>query len=341
MADTKKEHYVPQCYLQNFTNENGRVQVFDKAILQERSQLTSEIAMENYFYDIDLTELLKQTNEEKVKRDIMEMLNIDDWEQIQPVFSDKKYIEQKYLCPLETIYSQLLKRIIGNSYNGNKWVIQNCNAFSQMEKEFLSAFISLQVIRTKTFRETMGETLEKLYQTLAYKSQMNDENAIPKESIVVEANKDFVKLQHSSMLLDDEVILHFAETFCKHIWVMYINQTDMPFYTSDTPVITIPHNFDKYISYAGFNSDGVEIVFPISPNLMIAMYERKQHSYFEAFENKFIPITDKAKIEAYNGMQSVHSYRCVYSKNNNFDIVKKLCAENPRFREQKNRIIVG
>ena len=53
MADTKKEHYVPRCYLKHFEADNGKIQVFDKKIMQVREQRTFEVAMENYFYDID------------------------------------------------------------------------------------------------------------------------------------------------------------------------------------------------------------------------------------------------------------------------------------------------
>ncbi len=62
MADTKKEHYVPQCYLKNFVNENERIAVFDKKLLQSRLQRTTDIAMENYFYDIDFDDLMNKIN---------------------------------------------------------------------------------------------------------------------------------------------------------------------------------------------------------------------------------------------------------------------------------------
>jgi len=38
MADTKKEHYVPRCYLKNFVLDNDRINVFDKFKTQIRPQ---------------------------------------------------------------------------------------------------------------------------------------------------------------------------------------------------------------------------------------------------------------------------------------------------------------
>ncbi len=111
--------------------------------------------------------------------------------------------------------------------------------------------MAIQIIRTKTFRDTVNQTVEKTMQTLLYKQQMDNEDALPKEYFDVQANKDYIKLQHLSMLLDEESTLHIADTLLKHIWIMYINKTDNPFYTSDTPIISIPHKKDKFMTYSG------------------------------------------------------------------------------------------
>jgi len=55
MADTKKEHYAPRCYLENFASGNKRIGVFDKWKLMVRNnQDIINVAMENGFYDLDL-----------------------------------------------------------------------------------------------------------------------------------------------------------------------------------------------------------------------------------------------------------------------------------------------
>ena len=301
MADTKKEHYVPRCYLENFEGENKRIKVFDKVIMQIRSQLKGEIAAENYFYDINFDDIMENIDSDKhqsIIDDIKEISGIDEW------------------------------------------VMKNCRPFSEDEKIYLSLLIAVQSIRTRAYRDTMKQMVEKTYETLAYKQQMKDEGALPKEAFKVKANDDFIKLQHSEMMLDEEIAIHLAETLMGHIWVMYVNKTDHPFYTSDNPVSTIPHKRDKYMSYGGYASDGVEVVFPISPNLLIAMYEKKWHSnHYE--DRTFIPIYDKDIIDYYNGVQVVHSFRCVFSQVENFELAEKLCEEHPEIRDSSNRVSVS
>lgn len=341
MADTKKEHYVPRCYLKHFEADNGKIQVFDKKIMQVREQRSFEVAMENYFYDIDFTELSKKATPEeleKIHSDIIKIAGEENWDSIQAVLADKKHIE-KFYGQLEGIYSLLLEKVISKSYGGNSWVINNCSAFSAEEKDLLSLFIAIQIIRTKTFREDIGDMIEKLYQTLAYKSQMFDEDASPKEEFEVRVDKDFVKLQHSSMILDPDMTNEIAEALNKHIWVVYINKTNHPFYTSDDPVAKIPHKHDKYMSYSGLRSEGIEIVFPISPNLLLAMYDTKTFSSC-FIDRQFIAVDRKDSVDYFNQAQVSNSYRCIFSQKENFELATQICKENPIIREQRNRIEV-
>ena len=71
---------------------------------------------------------------------------------------------------------------------------------SAQEKVLLSLFIAIQVIRTKRFRSTLSDTLTGAAQALAYKSQMDDPDALPKEAFLVKANPEYIKLQHSLLV---------------------------------------------------------------------------------------------------------------------------------------------
>ncbi|MBR5179678.1 MAG: DUF4238 domain-containing protein [Lachnospiraceae bacterium] len=343
MADTKKEHFVPRFYLENFENDNKRIHVFDKKIMKTRCQKKEEIAHENYFYDVEYEKILSSESPEeleKLKNDLKEITGIDDWDTIAATILNPKHIEKDFLGRIESEYSPLLKKIIAKSYNGNQWVIDNCAPFSEVEKAHLAFFMAIQIIRTKTFRDTFTQTFEKTVQTLLYKQQMGNEDALPKEYFDVQANKDYIKLQHLSMLLDEESTIHIADTLLKHNWVMYVNKTDNPFYTSDTPIIPIPHKKNKYITYSGLNSEGIEIVFPLSPKLLIALYDTKWHSLVH-HDRTFEIINHKEQVDYYNQNQVAHCFRCIFSKSDNFDLAKDLCKKYPLIRDSDNRISVG
>lgn len=343
MSNTKNEHYVPRGYLVNFEGEDKRIKVFDKIKLHIRPQLKENIASENYFYDINFKEFINKIEPEKIpklKKDIMKITGINNWDEIISTVLNTKYIEDTFLSDLDNLYAPLLKTIINKSYGGNDWVIKNCSPFSEDDKLQLSLFLAVQIMRTKSSREDISEIIGKTAQYLIKRQQSPIQNLDSDESLNIVANKDFVKLQHSAMLLDEKNTLHMSETLMKHIWVMYVNKTDQPFYTSDNPISTIPHKHNQYISYGGFNSEGVEIVFPLSPSLLIAMYESSWHS--STFKDRsFIPIYDRTLVDYYNQAQVINSYRCVYSKIENFELAKKLCSEHPEIRDPQNRIKIN
>ncbi len=94
---------------------------------------------------------------------------------------------------------------------------------SENEKVLFSFFIAIQFLRTPKFRNTLADMMTGLAQTLAYKSQIGQKDSLPKEAFEVDANPEYIKLEHNAMILDPEVALHIAETLAGHIWIMYAN----------------------------------------------------------------------------------------------------------------------
>lgn len=343
MSDTKKEHYVPRCYLKNFATFEQRIDLFDKWKLEvRRNQVIMNVAMENKFYDLDLLGLLGKMDTqvfEKSKSDLMKIVGTDCWEDVKKIIGNEKYIEKEHFSNLEDIYTPLLESIIKKSYNGNSWTIRNCSSMSESEKVLLSFFAGVQIIRTKRFRDTLGDMIAGAAQTLAYKAQMHDEDALPKEAFEVRANPEFVKLHHSALMLDPEVVLHFAEVLLNHVWVMCVNKTSIPFYTSDDPVVKIPHKKDEFRSYSGFASEAIEIAFPISPSLLLCMYDRKTYGHLFT-DRQYYEITDPEEVIFYNWYQIHNSYRYVFSNNTDFSEAKKYCQDHPEQQQYLPQIEV-
>lgn len=343
MADTKKEHYVPRCYLENFATPGQRIDVFDKWKLMTRTnQDIMNIAMENGFYDLDILGLMDDLEPEvyeKSKSDLMKIVGTDTWEDVIAIIGNKKYIEKEHFSELEGAYSKVLKSVIDKSYNGQSWVLTNCKAMAKHEKELLAFFIAVQVIRTKRFRTNIEDMIAGAAQMIAYKSQMDNPDALPKETFEVRANSDFVKLQHSMMILAPQVKMFLTDILESHIWVMCVNKTDIPFYTSDAPVVKIPHKYDKFMSYAGYASHGIEIAFPISPKLLLCMYDAK--TYGPIFEDlQFYEISDVEEVKFYNLQQVAHSYRCVFAIGDDFSMAKKYCEKYPDLQKYQSEIEV-
>ena len=86
---TKKQHYVPQFYLRNFTSDDNKLWVFDRVKEEYYFRTPKEVCYEKYLYETPWKD-----EEPKLGKFVLE-------NQIENYFADK-----------EGEYSPLLKRII-------------------------------------------------------------------------------------------------------------------------------------------------------------------------------------------------------------------------------------
>ena len=94
-----------------------------------------------------------------------------------------------------------------------------------------------------------------------------------------------------------------------------------------------------YLKQSVLKSEGIEIAFPISPNLLLAMYDRKMWSRY-AKDRSYVTILNKEDIEQYNQVQVTNSNRCVFCNIDEFDLVKNLCEKFPELQEYQSRVEV-
>lgn len=116
MQMTKKQHYLPQFYLDNFTNNKGKLWIYDQLKRNIFTSSPRDIACENYLYE---------TRWENANPDLGDF--------VLPNQIEKKFAEQ------EGRYSKLLKRIVSICTNTQNKKALICN---REEKEILASFIS-------------------------------------------------------------------------------------------------------------------------------------------------------------------------------------------------------
>lgn len=165
---TKKQHYVPQFYLKNFTSDGNKLWVFDRIKKEFYSSVPKDICYKKFLYETP-------------------------WEDANPKLG--KYVLanqiEDYFAEKEGEYSSLLRKIIGicrEPQNKNALI---CNA---QEKRVLASFIanmflrnpwSLKQIESDTIMEELkgNEEIEAIEQVL----QLMEFGGM--ESLVKAANK--------------------------------------------------------------------------------------------------------------------------------------------------------
>lgn len=322
--ENKIQHFVPKCYLRNFSPNNESIYIYDKIEKKDFRNSVDKVAYSDYFYDLP----------EKYIENITE------------IPYGKRYYEREFFANnIERQYNRILKKVIlcGESWFANR---KTEEILTPEEKELFAQLIAIQYLRLPDIREIYSDATKKHTdaQTDIIKSFLrNEKPELAKEidKIQVEYNEEFNPVLHSEIYSDEELYNGIANQILNKHWVYFISDSN-DFYTSDNPIIIKPHIKNQRYFYEGFGMRGVEVIFPISSSILLTMWDTNYFENIEYAVDSFNTITDKQKRE-YNSYQYMLSNRQTYSFCNDFSLVKLLiiCNNGNEFFREKSRILVN
>ncbi|MBK1988923.1 DUF4238 domain-containing protein [Sphaerospermopsis aphanizomenoides BCCUSP55] len=323
----KNQHYVPKSYLENFSidpNKNEKqIFVFDKFTQTKFSNNIKKIPLERYFYDFP--EILVSPGEDPQK--------------VENFFTGLESRQKKLL-------NHIQKKIDGIFNLREKSHPYSKKVLNQSQKIDLSYVVAFQLFRTKEFRNSLLEMRE-VTKPLLDKSIEQEINEIitqgAKECSITLNEESTSEIQ--SMLFDriDEQlsfmykeglsVIHsnFMDSYYetasqilrKHIYLIGINDTDKPLFTSDHPVVQYPH-----LGLNGINSPGIEIAFPINSKAILIMKEKSHFHEFAKLDSNLFPLTLN-DVDFYNQLQVYGSTRFAFCSETQFDLADESCRNNP------------
>lgn len=361
MNKVKRQHYVPQFYLKQWHNEksNEQIYVYDKNTRKSYSTNIKGIASSNYFYDYpEFTEEQKKEFIEKVNNS--KEITAPEKEQI--IENIDKQIIENALSQIETINSNVINSIITRLNNVQALPINYFLHHKFITDEDiieLSYFIALQFTRTEEMRIAQNDMTkwfakitannilqnidylekdEKLVKEIGGKYEFNKfkeevkSGKFNSDSYTIEIDETYNKILHISSIFE------LADSISKYLmhykWIILINNTNIPFLTTDNPVAK-KNNLENIYSY-GFASKGIEIYYPISPKYAILIWEP---SYFkeiapDLFNQTILKIKESNVI--HNNDLLIQSATCqIYSNINDFTWVEKRVNDTPSIANKK------
>ena len=330
MADKViREHYVPQRYLKYFAN-NERFYVYDKEKLEPRPGNIGDYACERYFYDIDFY---------AIKNDILESnpnFSFDPIIEKQIQTLDPQHIEHWFANNVEDWLFKPIDKIITTYTMYTPSHIESIPVLTETEINYLSLYMALQVIRTKEFRESLTELYERLPQLLIRKLTKPQEDHFALDSFNIKVpTENHKKVLHSEIITDPVIVANLALTFRGKLWVIGYNDSNIPFVTSDHPVVKHGH-----LGLHGFNSLGAEVCFPLSPNLILLLFDPGIFGSRTEIHNHFTKVLPN-EVTFYNSLQAAQCYRYFFEKRGQFDSVKDFLNNNPQLQNIKhNRFLL-
>lgn len=296
-SNYKKQHYVPQTYLEAWNDKTDKVRVYDKEGKLYRYAKVDNVLYENDFYTKTVNDSVILTDEDK--KIIFEILqdyeilyksedgnkalstvdefsiyyfDFDKWDIYRKDGTKvkKKPIEDSIEKVRITILEEQWKTIEngwGDLRNTIKTKIEKEQKLSQENIKDLLNFVIGQKWRTPRALETckgyVGSVLD------CIKEEMGDIYEVEKENMGIALFKSeisrFQKMDNSCNILKE---LEMYEK-CHLIFFKPIGRK---FLTSDNPVLIL---LDKEFMKGNFNG----IYIPITPNLMVGLFKGNSNKY--------------------------------------------------------------
>lgn len=317
--DKKNQHYVPQGYLKFFSNGKETINAFDKINNKSFSPNIRNIASENYFYDLPYW--FEKVLDQKVKQQSPQFL--------ENIFSK-----------IEGEAIEVLKDIICLIEKGN------FKSFKEEEKVIIADFIFLQYSRTKQSRKDIGQLMQEVHRELGHslieKNFPIDEypkEIYPTVSIAEDGIKDF-HLASLFMSIADRNLR--SELYKSFFPIILKNETQIPFITSDHPIVIFPHKKSPVGSISALYLEGNEIIYPISSKYLVIYLENNHFAKINlkgqiGKKKKYIISTDnKVHIDFYNFLQVKYSNRFVFSESSDFSIFQRILEKYPEELKEDN-----
>lgn len=293
----RRQHIVPQFYLRNFSVE-GRLFGLNKSSQKVFPCSTKDIAWEEYFYDVPKEQLIDG----------------------HPAGDQIHFFENK-LAELEVRFSQAIKQLLSACAIAGP----NCEVMSPDANHELCYFIAVQHLRTLEVRHLMEE--------IARKGAISG-NVDSADGKTLAMKPETLAMYQTSLLFSRDTLLPTLKIFNDRSWFVVRNCTEMPFITSDHPVVAA----DRSGKIAAIRSDASFVYVPISPLYLLMGAPTSIENQLPP-KNTIITAKNLRDVWSLNRLQVVASTEQIFSAHNQFQEVIKYLNKNPHVaKKDRDRI---
>ncbi len=185
-----------------------------------------------------------------------------------PFTNDVELTIEPGLAEVETAAAKLIKKIIKN---------EGIAHLEDSDRMFLSRFLALQFTRTKEHRLRFKDIAEKISEEMQNRGWKPEKTGRYKE-----LTDNDLKIHGIKSVIDSH---RLAPHFYAKIWLMFQTSKKYPFYISDNPIAMQNMNDYPFYGNIGLSVKGIEIYFPLSKTLTLALYcpsiEKNSEKYIE------------------------------------------------------------
>ncbi|MCD5390201.1 MAG: DUF4238 domain-containing protein [Candidatus Pacebacteria bacterium] len=316
---SKKHHYLPQFYVKGFTNNQAHVFVLNKSTGKINKQGKNGTFHKYKFYTVDFNKH-KQRSPESAER-------------MRKQFGLEKVDTSGYIE-----YPDMIEDLLGDSETASAPIIRKLierKNITERERFELSTFIALMYTRNPLFHKFVSEIEEQRVNQGIKKMFENEENIkdmynkileedyeneIDVQKILDCVNEDRYKVKVPKELTVQMMLLGVTtidKILYNKTWLILEAPLLTSFITSDQPVfMNHPIALEQGPFSVGVETQGVEVIFPISKELILIM--RKTPIKDDILYKKI----NRLEVRNLNKLIFSHSQRYIIARDS--DLIKNL-----------------
>ena len=297
-----KQHYIPRCYLRQFSNNKKSIYTYDKQHSKKYNASLMSVCCEDDIYTFS-EEFVKRNKEEG--NCTINRLSIET---------------DHFAHTVEPLYIQLLNQI--NEIKED-WVTgKDHYILNFYEKKELALHIVTQYFRLPQIGDTLVDNYIRMERAsidmmkeLMAKQTNNDDY----KKIKINPTCEKPALHANLSYLDNETLMMFANAIANNIFVFWISKGN-DFYTSDFPIVVSPHVENVRPMFMGLAQYGGELTMPLSPGLALSVYDRSYFKNKEDIDGAFVNADDK-EVRRQNYLRYMYATQHVFSYKNDFSLI--------------------
>jgi hypothetical protein len=228
-------------------------------------------------------------------------------------FYDLARIDDEYPSALENALSSLESEAASIFHCWRSQLTQDRLIIPAVNRRTISQYLSVQMLRTPEQRKILQEFHRKAIGPLSSADETAD--------------------LHLGVLWNSGLAQEIADRLATFLWVVAINRSTVPYWTSDHPVLIKDRESKHWLNGPRAFDFGVQVVFPLSPIHMLYCMEPEGWASLRRFDGSISPVSITTyMVQHENSGQVGMSTRWVFSRDSEFTFAHEFCSNNPSIR---------
>lgn len=297
-----KQHYIPRCYLKRFSDNDKSIFTYDKQQSKAYPASMMSVCCEDDMYSIS-DSYIEKNNEETDSH--LNRLSLE---------------HSHFANSVEPMFSQLLQSI---DVIKDEWISQREQYRLQFkEKRELALHLVTQFFRHPQLKDSTVDDYLRMEKAgidmvkWILAKEKGDESI---NDLKIDVQCEAPVLHAQLTYLNNETLMDFADAIASNIW-MFLVSKNSDFYTSDFPIVVEPHVKNVRPMYMGLAQYGGELTYPLSPSLMLVVFDKVYFKEKEEYDCTF-SIADDKEIRRQNMLRYFYAKRHVFSSKKDFSLI--------------------